>query len=339
MASQPPRSATAPRGPRRGARRSAATLRASRNPGNARSIAFAFAANVIEAAAKLAAGLVTGSAALLAEAAHSGADSANEVLLGASLRYARRPADEQHPFGYGRTRFLGAFLAALSSFLVGGCLSVGLAIHDLSSGADLDHLAVAWIVLAVAGVADGISLAQTMRQARREAALWNRPTIGYLRETSDPTLRALAVEDSAALVGVAIAAVGLAVHQLGGPASSDAIASLVIGILLSATAVGLARPLADLLIGKSLAPARLRLAHAILVASPAIDEILDLYGVHDGPQEVIIAAKAHPTAGQTVTELAAALDDVDQRLRRELPEVGEVFIDVTAHRLRVEHDS
>jgi cation diffusion facilitator family transporter len=317
---------------RRGPRRSAATLRACRNPGNVRSLAIAFVANVVVAAAKLAAGLITGSAALLAEAAHSGADSSNEILLGGSLRSARRPPDEQHPFGYGRTRFLGAFLAALSSFLIGGVLSVGLAIRDLAKGSEIDHLTIAWVVLAIAAAADGFSLGQTIRQARREASGWNQSTVTFLRQTTDPTLRALAVEDGAALIGVAIAAAGLAVHQLGGPASSDAIASLLIGILLAATAVGLARPLADLLIGQSLSPARLRRARDIINESPAIDEVLDLYGTVTGPQEVILAAKAHPAPGQTADELAGALDAVDLRLRSELPEIGEVFIDVTANR-------
>jgi divalent metal cation (Fe/Co/Zn/Cd) transporter len=94
----------------------------------------------------------------------------------------------------------------------------------------------------------------------------------------------------------------------------------------------LARPLADLLIGKSLSPARLRRARDIINESPAIDEILDLYATVAGPQEAILAAKAHPAPGQTADQLAGALDAIDQRLRSELPEVGEVFIDVTAHR-------
>jgi len=315
-----------------GARPSAAALRARRNPGNRNSLAIAFGANVVVSAAKLAAGLITGSAVMLAEAAHSVADSTNELLLGASLRQARRPPDREHPFGYGRTHFLGAFLAALSSFLIGGCLSVALAIRDLTGGARVGHLPVAWIVLAVAALADGASLRQTLSQARREAAQLKRSTVAYLRETSDPTLRALAVEDTAALIGVAIAASGLLVHELGGPATSDAIASLLIGVLLAATAVGLARPLADLLIGQSMAPQRLRRAHEILAESPAIEEILALYGVRVGAYEVILAAKAHPAPGQSVDGLANALDLLDQRLRTELPEIGEVFIDVTAHR-------
>jgi cation diffusion facilitator family transporter len=316
---------------RRGIRHSAASLRASRSHGSRRSLIVAFVANLFVAAAKVAAGLITGSAALLAEAAHSLADSTNEVMLGVSFRRARRPADAEHPFGYGGLRFVWAFLAAISSFLIGGCLSVGLAINDLIHGNVIGDFLVAWVVLGIAALADGTALVQTMRQARREAALWDLPTIRYLRHTSDPTLRALAVEDTAALIGLGLAAAGLLVHELGGPASSDAIASLLIGLLLGLTAIGLARPLADLLIGRSMRPERLELARRALAASPAVDEIRQLYAVHVAPQEVLLAAKVHPVADMDADELAEAMDEIDSRLRAELPEIGEVFIDVTAH--------
>ena len=317
---------------RRGFRHSAASLGASRSHGSRRSLIVAFAANLFVATAKLAAGLITGSAALLAEAAHSLADSTNEVMLGVSFRRARRPADAEHPLGYGGLRFVWAFLAAISSFVIGGCLSVGLAINDLVHGSAIDDFLVAWIVLGIAALAEGTALVQTMRQARREAALWDVSTIRYLRHTSDPTLRALAVEDTAALIGLGLAAAGLLVHELGGPASSDAIASLLIGLLLGLTAIGLARPLADLLIGRSIVPARLALARRTLGESPAVDEIRQLYAVHVAPQEVVLAAKVHPVADMNADELAAAMDEVDSRLRAELPEIGEVFIDVTTHR-------
>jgi cation diffusion facilitator family transporter len=319
---------------RGGFRHSVASLGARRSHGSSRSLIVAFAANLFVAAAKLAAGLMTGSAALLAEAAHSLADSTNEVMLAVSFRRARRPADAEHPFGYGGLRFLWAFVAAISSFLIGGCLSVGLAVNDLLHGNVIDEFLVAWIVLGIAALADGTALVQTMRQARREAALWDLPTIRYLRHTSDPTLRALAVEDTAALIGLGLAAAGLLVHELGGPASSDAIASLLIGLLLGLTAIGLARPLADLLIGRSILPARLELARRTLAESPAVDEIRQLYAVHVAPQEVLLAAKVHPVADMDADELAEAMDEIDSRLRAELPEIGEVFIDVTAHTAR-----
>jgi cation diffusion facilitator family transporter len=313
-------------------RHSVAALRAGENRGSQRGIAVALVANVVVGAAKLVAGLMTGSAALLAEAGHSAADSVNEMLLGLSLRHARRPADPLHPLGHESARFLWAFLAAISSFLIGGCLSIALAVRELLVGAAVERYLVGWIVLAVAFCAEGISLLQSLALTRREATLWGETTMSFLRNTSEPTLRAIVVEDAAALIGLLLAAVGLLLHQFAGLARADAIAALLIGVLLAATAFGLARPLADLLIGRSMLPARLERVYAILEQSPSIDEILSVLAVYGAPQEVIVGAKVHPAPGQTADQLAVALDDIDHTLRKELPEVAEVFIDLTSFR-------
>ena len=315
-------------------RHSAAALRAGESRRNQRSIAVALAANLVVAVAKLVAGLTTGSAALLAEAGHSAADSINELLLGLSLRRGGVPADDLHPFGHGGARFLWAFVAAISSFLIGGCLSVALAVRELLSGSAVERYLVGWVVLAVAFAADGVSLLQSLAQTRREAALWEESPARFLRTTSDPTLRAIVVEDSAALIGLVIAAAGLLLHRFAGIANADAIAALLIGLLLAATAFGLARPLADLLIGRSMLPARLERVYVILERSPSIDEIVSLKAVYGAPQEVIVAAKVHPAPGRTADELATAFDGIDHELRAELPEIAEVFIDLTSHRAR-----
>jgi cation diffusion facilitator family transporter len=313
-------------------RHSLAALRSGESRRNERSVAIALLANVVVAGAKLAAGLTTGSAALLAEAGHSAADSINELLLGLSLRHARLPADDLHPFGHGGARFLWAFIPAISSFLIGGGVSIALAVHELLVGTAVERYLVGWVVLAVAFAADGISLLQSLAQTRREAALWGESPMSFLRHTSDPTLRAIVFEDAAALAGLALAAAGLLLHQLAGLANADAIAALLIGVLLAVTAVGLARPLADLLIGRSLPPARLARVYSILEQSPSIDEILSDQAVYGAPQEVVVAAKVHPAPGRTADELARALDDIDHALRQELPEIAEVFIDLTSHR-------
>lgn len=313
-------------------RHSLAALRAGQSGETQRSIAVALLANLVVAAAKLAAGLISGSAALLAEAGHSAADSVNELLLGFSLRHARRPADAMHPRGHGSARFLWAFLAAIFSFLIGGLVSIGLAVRELLVGAAVERYLVAWVVLGVAFIADGSSLVQSLALARREAALWGEPTMSFLRQTSDPTLRAIVVEDAAALTGLALAGGGLLLHQLAGLANADAIAALLIGLLLAATAFGLARPLADLLIGRSMRPDQLARVYAILAESPSIDDILSVQAVYGAPREVIVAAKVHPAPGRTAGELARELDRIDRALRQELPEVAEVFIDLTSHR-------
>src|SRR5947209_10077852 len=147
-------------------RRSRAALRRIERNESWRTILIALAANVVIAIAKLITGIISGSTALLAEGAHSFADASNEVLLGISLRRATAPPDDLHPLGHGRERFLWAFLAAIASFLIGGCFSVAIAIRQLAHGEMIGNSAAAWIVLAIAFAGDRFSWAQAMRPAR-----------------------------------------------------------------------------------------------------------------------------------------------------------------------------
>src|SRR5438094_8591089 len=149
-------------------RRSRLALQRIGSKESARTILIALAANVVIAIAKLISGLISGSTALLAESAHSLADASNEVLLGVSLRRAAAPADDLHPLGHGRERFLWAFLAAIASFLIGGCFSVAIAIRHLSRGEMPRNRTAAWVVLAVALVGAGVSPLHSLRPARND---------------------------------------------------------------------------------------------------------------------------------------------------------------------------
>jgi cation diffusion facilitator family transporter len=313
-------------------RRSSAALRSDTQSENARTIGIALGANLVIAGAKLAAGLMTGSVAMFAETAHSLADSSNEVLLAVSLHRSRRPADADHPLGHGRERFLWAFMAAIASFLIGGCLSVGLGIYHIITGGTAGDFLAAGIVLGIAFVADGTSWLQGLRQARREARERGRGIWRHILRSSDPVLRAIVVEDTAALAGVLLAAVGLLVSELSGSSVPDAVASVLIGILLAVTAFGLALPLAEYLIGRSLSSARLQELYETLAAAPAVDEVLSLQAVYTGPEEAIVAAKVHPAAGLSIDQLTRAMDDLDLALRSAVPQVAEVYLDVTTFR-------
>jgi cation diffusion facilitator family transporter len=312
-------------------RRSRAALRRIEKNESWRTILIALAANVVIAIAKLISGLMSGSTALLAEAAHSLADASNEVFLGISLRRATAPPDELHPLGHGRERFLWAFLAAIASFLIGGCFSVGMAIRQLMHSEALGNPTAAWIVLGVAFIGDGISLVQSLRQARGEAEERGQNVLFHLFRSSDPTVRAVVVEDSAALIGLVIAAVGLLLSHHFGSYRPDAFASMLIGLLMAATAFGLGRPLADFLVGKSLPANLLDEIRVLIDRDDAVEEILSLHAVYIGPEEVIVAAKVRPSPRLTVEELGRAMDDLDHSLRETSPFVADVFIDVTAH--------
>ena len=154
------------------------------------------------------AGLISHSTGMLAESAHSAADSANEIFLFVGSRRDRLPPDRTHPFGFAGERFLWAFMAAISSFLIGGCLSIAMAIAELRAHHPIAIGLSPWIVLAVAFAADGISWLQSIRQARKQAREYKLRLWPYLRLASDPVVRAIVFEDTAALAGIGIAATG-----------------------------------------------------------------------------------------------------------------------------------
>lgn len=295
-----------------------------------RTILVALSANIVIGIAKLIGGLVSGSTGMLAEAAHSAADSVNEIFLAVGIHRDRQPADAEHPFGHGRERFLWAFMAAIASFLIGGCLSIGMAIAQLKARHPLAGGLTAWIVLAISFLADGGSWLQNMKQARRQAEEYKLGVWSYLLRASDPVVRAVFVEDSAALIGLCLAAGGLFLSEIFKTSVPDSIASLVIGVLLAVTSFGLARPFADFLVGQSLPPLQLEKLHAIFRDDKAIDKIVSLRAIYSGPEEAVVMAKVHPSTRTNIEDLARAMDDLDHRVRLALPLVADVFIDVTA---------
>jgi divalent metal cation (Fe/Co/Zn/Cd) transporter len=149
---------------------------------------------------------------------------------------------------------------------------------------------------------------------------------------AEPAAGAVFVEDSAALIGLCLAASGLLLTGILHTSVPDAIASLSIGLLLAVTAFGLARPFGDFLVGRSIPPAQLERLHAIIKDDAAIEEVLSLHAVYEGPEEVIVLAKVHPTSRMNIDQLGRAMDDLDHRIRLALPFVADVYIDVTANR-------
>ena len=188
-----------------------------------------------------------------------------------------------------------------------------------------------WIVLAVSFLADGTSWFQGLRQARLQAKDYGLGVWRYLLRSSDPVVRAVIVEDSAALVGLLLAAGGLLTAHVTGSSVPDSVASLLIGLLLAGTAFALARPFADFLVGRSIPPTLLAKLRAIIEGDAAIEELLQLQALYSGPEEVVVLAKARPSPSLGIAGFAAAMDELDHRIRRELPFVAEVFVDATAY--------
>jgi cation diffusion facilitator family transporter len=214
----------------------------------------AFGANLLVAVAKSGAAALTGSASLAAEAAHSWADTGNELFLLVAGRRAARPPDRGHPLGHGREAYVWSLFAALGLFVAGGAASITHGIHDLRDPGPAEDFAVGYAVLGISFVLEGASFLRSVRQATREAERLHRDVIEHVVATSDPTLRAVFAEDAAALIGLVLATAGLAAHQATGSAAPDAIGSILIGVLLTVVAVVLINRNRRFLIGEEADP-------------------------------------------------------------------------------------
>lgn len=292
-------------------------------------VVVAGAANLLIAVAKLAAGLVSGSAALLAEAAHSFADTLNQVFLVTALQRSHRPADRGHPFGYGKERYFWSLLAAVAVFVLGAGFSVLEGVSALVGGGSSGPLAWAYVALAIAFLFDGASLLRAWWQVRRDAAESDMSVWQRLGWGSDPTARAVLFEDTAGVLGVLLAAVGLTLDTLFGTRVWDAIASLAIGALLIAVAFALGRQNRDLLIGRAVPPRDLDGIRTALADTDGVHDVIELLTMQLGPDEVLVAARvalAPDTAGEQAERVA---DRADDRIRTAYPQVRHVFLDPT----------
>jgi cation diffusion facilitator family transporter len=274
----------------------------------------ALGVNVLIAVAKSVAGAVTGSASILAEAAHSWADAGNEVFLLIADRRSRRPPDLAHPFGHGREAYVWSLFAAIGLFVAGAVVSVLRGIQELITPSPASFFAVGYIVLAVSFVLEAISFLQSARQARAEAASMQRDLIEHVLATSDPTLRAVFAEDSAALTGLVIAAAGLGAHQLTGSPVPDAAGSILIGLLLAAVAILLINRNLRFLVGQEADP-RVRAATLqALLAAPEVARVTYLRLEIVGPRMVSVIGDVDLTGDDTEAHLALRLRALEARL-------------------------
>ncbi|MGW0765582.1 cation diffusion facilitator family transporter [Streptomyces sp. NPDC002676] len=280
----------------------------------------ALGANLVIAAAKTAAGLFAGSPALLSEAAHSVADSLNEVFLLIAVRRSKRAADDRHPFGYGKERYFWALLAAVGIFVMGGCFSVYQGVQALrtdqqeSSKGYLAGLA----VLGVALLADGASLARALHQARR-----------HREGAADPALRTVIAEDATAVAGVLVAAAGIGLHLTTGQVAWEAGASMGIGLLLVCVAYRLAREARDRLIGEAVDTELRDRIGDFLASQPEIDNVAALLTMRLGLDSVLVAARVDLAPGIDSEEVELVCVRLKRRIAAEWPQADHVFLDIT----------
>ncbi|MGV4890009.1 cation diffusion facilitator family transporter [Streptomyces viridosporus] len=283
----------------------------------------ALAANLVIAAAKAVGGVVAASPALLSEAAHSVADSLNEVFLLAALRRSRRPPDRRHPFGYGKERFFWSLLAAVGIFVMGGCFSFYQGIDAFRNGEEknLDGYVAGLVVLGVALLAEGGSLLRALYQVRKQG--------GAVQGLRDPALRTVVAEDGTAVVGVTLAIMGMGLHMATGQVVWEAAASLAIGALLVYVAYRLGREARDQLIGEAADPEASGRIRALLRAQPEIDSVEALFTMKTGLDTTLVAARVDLVPGLD----SERVEEVAVRIKRSIvgiiPEAEQVFLDVT----------
>ena len=267
----------------------------------------AFSANLLIAAAKSAAAAVTGSASLTAEAAHSWADCGNEIFLLIANRRARRPPDRAHPFGHGREAYVWSLFAALGVFVAGGAVSITRGIQELIHPEPAERFLIGYAVLAVSFVLEGISFLQSVRQARSEAEPLQRDLIEHVMVTSDPTLRAVFAEDSAALTGLVIAAAALAAHEVTGSAVPDAIGSILVGLLLGVVAIVLINRNLQFLVGEEADPRIRSTVLRALLEMPEVARVTYLRLEVIGPRTVFVTGDVDLTGDDTESHVAVRL--------------------------------
>jgi cation diffusion facilitator family transporter len=307
----------------------AATVVRARQGINASRIVWAaLIGNALVAVVKIAAAVITGSSALYAEFAHSVADTTNQGLLLLSLYLAKRVADEEHPLGYGGERFFWGFVAAISIFAIGATYSVYEGINKITSDSGpLHDVGVGYLALAFAAVFEGGALWVALHHFRASARSEGRSVWDFVRRSRDPTSKTALFEDTGALVGIGIAAAGLALTQASGSHVWDGAASITIGVLLATIAFILARESRKLLLGRSPEPdERLAIRRAI-EGAPGVERVLDLDAVHLGPDEILVAADVEFDDDLDAEGVEDAIDEVERRIAMAEPDAKRIFIE------------
>lgn len=293
-----------------------------------RTVVIAFAANAVVATVKTVAAVISGSASMVAESTHSWADTGNQVFLMVARRRSSRAADSSHPLGYGREAYVWSLLAAVGLFVVGAAVSVWHGITELvrAPTGHEDYL-IAYIVLAVAFVFEGTSLVQATRQLRREAQRYDRDLLEHALATSDPTTRAVFAEDSAALVGLVIAAAGIGLHQLTGNAAWDAVGSILVGCLLAVVAVVLIDRNRRFLTGEPASSQLYTAARTRLAELPDVEKVRYLRLEFIGPKQLFLVASVDLVGDDTEAHVGHRLRILERRLE-DTPLIAEAVLTV-----------
>jgi cation diffusion facilitator family transporter len=292
---------------------------------NRKVVYVALAANAAIAVTKFGAGFLTGSSAMLSEGVHSVVDTGNEALLLLGMNRSKQPATERHPFGFGREIYFWAFVVSVLIFMVGACLSVLEGVHSLLKPQPLEDPLVNYAVLGAALVFEGISWFVSFRAFRRTLR-----APGYLRaihKSKDPTNFVVLLEDSAAIIGLVIAFVGVFLSAVLDVPFFDSIASILIGVVLACVALLLAYECKGLLIGESAAPETVAGISRLVSLDPRVEHTPEVLTLHLGPEDVLLGLNIDFRNELSAGQVEGAVRDLETRIRRDYPEIKRIFIE------------
>ncbi|HYP45169.1 MAG TPA: cation diffusion facilitator family transporter [Propionibacteriaceae bacterium] len=306
--------------------------------GGTKAVIAALTANIFIAVTKFAAWALTGASSMLAEAIHSVADSGNQVLLLVGGKRARRTASSQHPFGYGRERYIFAFIVAIVLFSVGGLFALYEAFHkyeEVHAGKPNELIEGRWwwvplVVLGAAIIAESFSFRTAIVESNktRGKQKWMR----FIRSAKAPELPVILLEDLAALLGLIFALFGVGLTLLTSNGIWDVVGTAMIGLLLVAVAVTLAIETKSLLLGESASPEAIGRIRLALSRTSGVERIIHMKTLHMGPEEVLVAAKIGISPTESAAEVAAIIDRAEEGIRQAEPVVTSLYLEPDIYR-------
>jgi cation diffusion facilitator family transporter len=294
--------------------------------GGTRAIVAALAANLGIAVTKFVAFLLTSSSSMLAESIHSLADSGNQGLLLVGGRRSRRAATEEHPFGYGRERYIYAFIVSVVLFSVGGLFALYEGFHKVQHPEPIDSWQ--WVPILVLVVAIGLE-GFSFRTAIVESKHVKGPEswVQFIRKAKAPELPVVLLEDFAALIGLGFALLGVSITLLTDDGIWDGIGTLAIGALLVTVAIALAIETKSLLLGEGASPSDVEAIRTALAAGDSVERVIHMRTLHLGPDELLVAAKIAVRHDDSAAEVARAIDDAEARIRAAVPIARVIYLE------------
>ncbi len=293
--------------------------------GGIKAIIAALVANIGIAISKFVAFALTGSSSMLSEAIHSVADSGNQILLLVGNKRSKKQADESHPFGYGRRRYVYGFIVAIVLFLIGGLFSLYEGIHKWQQPEPLNDWWIAVLVLVIAIGLETYSFRTALREANKSRG--KRSLFKFVKDSRQPELPVILLEDAGALTGLVLALLGVGAAVITGDGRFDALGAMGIGTLLIVIAIFLAIEMTAMLVGESALPEEVAAIRKALEDSSGVERVIHLRTMHVGPDELLVAAKIAIHDFDTGAQIARAINEAEVSLRSAVPSAQYIFLE------------